>query len=60
MEIIKRETIRLSENEAKAYELMCKVVDNIYRNTSNPNLTLTAGELLDGLYDLGFYFEGGN
>lgn len=50
MQVIKKEFIKLSENEKKAFELVEKVLSGIIKTCENPELRQSALEFLETKY----------
>ena len=57
MQIIKKETIRFSDNENKACDLVHAMMESIQRESSDPRLTKIANEISCHLYELYDYLE---
>lgn len=52
MQIVKREVVELSESEAKAFDLVERVVSGIIRTGECPELRQSASDFLESLYML--------
>ena len=57
MEIIKKETIRFSDNENRAYDIVQAMLEGIQRECSDPKLAKLANDINCKLYDLYDYLE---
>ena len=57
MQIIKKETLRFSENEKEAMDLVQKVMDGLIRHAEDPRIALLARDISLNLSELMMFEE---
>lgn len=57
MEIIKKETIKFSENELRSVEMAIMLMENLANYASDPNLVSNAKQAYDSLIEVYDYIE---
>lgn len=57
MRIVKHETIKLKKSEMNAWELMGKILDDIYKNSTDNEIQSYVNRILENLNELWYYID---
>lgn len=57
MRIVKHEAIKLKKSEMNAWELMGKILDGIYKNSTDNEIQSYVNRILENLNELWYYID---
>lgn len=57
MRIVKHEVIKLKKSEMNAWELMGKILDDIYKNSTDNEIQSYVNRILENLNELWYYID---